>query len=160
MGSCSTAHKRDVPLELPSGLFKISLGKCMHTCKINGMKIHLRVWERRGMGRGQRQTKNPSAYCTISCSVQSSSVLLLNIAPVPPHPNILDTCLTVTKSSEVKNCCYPSSPAEELRMERIRTKARRSPEVARAELRHYVLFKYVQNSSRVMYLRVCMKPHF
>lgn len=40
-------------------------------------------------------------------------------APTPPHPNTADTYLVVTKSSEVKNCCYPSSPADELRMERI-----------------------------------------
>lgn len=90
----------------------------------------------------------PLCYWVLSYRLHCSNIC------APPYPNTLGSRLTVTKSSEVKNCCYPSFLADELRMERIWTKARRSPQVGRAELRH------IQNPSRLMYLRVCRKPHF
>lgn len=105
-----------------------------------------------------KQKNPPKIYLHIAQFPPSChQVLAAYIAPPLPDPDTVDTHLTVKSEEIFKSCSYCSPPADELRTERIWTKARTSPQVGRAELRHYI---DTQNPSRLMYLRVCRKPHF
>lgn len=157
-GVCSTTHMGDVPLAL-HWICLILLQNAGMCARSTVHKTHLEF---------QRNM--------VMVGAKSKQKITLHITKLPPLCHwVLPYCLHCSSAIRSKHprhlfnhekiiwgqeCYYTSSSAGELRMERIRTKTRRCPQVGRAEVRHHIQFKHVQTPSTLMYLRVCRKPHY
>lgn len=150
-GVCSTTHMGNVLLALHWA--------CLILLQIAGMcarstihKTHSEFYRNMVMvGDKHKQRINLHNCLAIGFCL---TVYIATVPPDPKHPCYLFNHDKIFWGQE---CYYLSSSAED---GKNMDQTRRCPQVGRAEVRHYIQFKHVQNPSRLMHLRVCRKPHY